>query len=377
MRTILMIPLALVGCIDAADDDPTTSTDQTLHGHGPPVLVLTPQVSGTAARIQSIAPITEDIVWVSGAAGTVLRTTDGGETWVPRPVAGAETLAFRDIHAVSADIAYVLTNNGGANARIYKTVDAGATWTLHYQNTIPLTFYDCFAFWNPWQAVAVPDAEPAGTGDVWRFDAIRMLDGATWENIGDAFGPGVPGEGLFPTSGNCVTTLGQRRAYAVVAGADPSRVVITDDQGDSWTSYDIPIAGGPSGGGMNVLFRDRRHGIISGGDVATPTVPQDNIARTHDGGETWELATPTPFPGAAYALAYLPRGWHHRWLGGHRPQTIVAAGPSGAAWSRDEGDTWDAISDAGTGNFSVEFASARRGWLVGAAGKIIRIDVEH
>jgi photosystem II stability/assembly factor-like uncharacterized protein len=355
----------LSGCAVDVADDTSASTHAIEEARTP---VLTRQVSGTVARLQSIAPITEDIAWVSGASGTILRTTDGGATWVSRGIPGTETLAFRDIHATDVDTAWVLTNNGGPNARIYKTVDGGATWTLEFQSPIDNTFYDCFAFWSPKRAVAVPDAENG------RFDAIRMTDGHTWENIGDSFGPGQIGEGLFPTSGNCVTTLGPRRAWAVLGGADPARVVLTTDGGDTWESHDIPIAGSPTGGGMNVLFRDHRHGIISGGNVATPTELQENFARSSDGGSSWTLATPTPFPGAAYALAYIPRGHGHGC--GHRDHEVFAAGPSGAAWSRDEGDSWELVLGAGTGYFGVEFASSRRGWLVGREGVITRIDFE-
>jgi photosystem II stability/assembly factor-like uncharacterized protein len=313
-------------------------------------------------------------VWVAGTAGTVLRTADGGATWQLRSVAGAETLAFRDIHAVDANTAFVLTNNGGPNARIYKTVDAGATWTLAFQSPISNTFYDCFAFWSPRRAIAIPDAENG------RFEVVRMTDGQTWANIGDLFPSGQPGEGLFPTSGNCVNTLGPRRAWAVIAGADPSRVVATDDGGDTWTSHVIPIAGAPTAGGMNVIFRDRRHGLVTGGDVSTLTVQQDNVARSSDGGETWTLTTPAPFPGPAYGVAYVPRGDRDRDdLDDRRDDCrdrdhpVVATGPGGAAWSSDEGDTWEVLPDI-TAYFSVEFGSRRTGWLVGSLGKIARID---
>lgn len=360
MRILPLFSLFVVALCGCAVDDDRASLTQDLGSRTP---VLTPQTSGTLARLQSIAPINEQIVWVSGAAGTILRTTDGGETWEPRGIPGTEALAFRDIHAVSADIAFVMTNNGGPNARIYKTVDGGLSWTLQFQSPIDGVFYDCFAFWNQHRGIAVPDAE------FGRFEVIRMTDGSTWENIGDRFPAGQAGEGLFPTSGNCVTTLGQHRAWAVLAGASPSRVVLTTDGGDSWSSHPIPIPGGPSGGGMNVLFRDRDHGIVSGGEVTTPTVQQENFARTSDGGLTWTLATPAPFPGAAYALTYVPHG------GCAGDRTVFAAGPSGAAWSRDEGDTWELVPNAATGYFGVEFASHRRGWLVGRDGKITRIDL--
>ena len=62
-------------------------------------------------------------------AGTIRRTTDGGTTWERRPVTGADsTLEFRDVHALSAKVAWVLAAGPGAKSRIYHTRDGGATW---------------------------------------------------------------------------------------------------------------------------------------------------------------------------------------------------------------------------------------------------------
>jgi photosystem II stability/assembly factor-like uncharacterized protein len=361
MRFYLAISiLGLAACVD----EPTTFVDEALARRTTPV--LTPQSSGTTVRLQSIAPISERVAWISGASGTVLRTTDAGATWELHVVPGAETLAFRDIHAVDDRTAWVLTNNGGPDARIYKTIDAGATWTLEFTSPIANTFYDCFAFWTPRRAIAIPDAENG------RFDVVRMEDGQTWDNIGDLFPAGQPGEGLFPTSGNCVTTFGRHRAWAVLAGASPSRVVATGDDGDTWASFPIPIPGGPTSGGMNVRFRDPHHGIVSGGDVTRPADLQINFARSHDGGQTWDVAASAPFPGAAYGLSYaLDEDDEDDDCG----TAVFAAGPGGAAWSRDEGDNWELLAGAATGYFSVEMASRHRGWLVGNGGAITRIDL--
>jgi photosystem II stability/assembly factor-like uncharacterized protein len=338
---------------------------------------LTPQVSGTINRLDSVAPVNKRVVWASGRAGTVLRTIDGGATWETRSVPGAETLAFRDIHAESKNVAFVLSNNGGPNARIYKTDDGGETWTLQFQSPIDNTFYDCFAFWSPRRAIAIPDAENG------RFDVVRMTDGHTWENIGDLFPAGQPGEGFFPSSGTCITTLGPRRAWAVSGGAAQPRVIATTDGGDTWASYGIPMGGTATSGGLSILFRDRRHGILGGGDVAALTVQQDNFARSSDGGKTWDLATPSPFPGPIYGMGYARRGGgdddrdgdfddDHCHGGNH--VRIVATGPGGTAWSPDEGDTWESLPAEVTGYVSVAFANHRTGWLVGTAGRILRVD---
>jgi hypothetical protein len=51
---------------------------------------------------------------------------------------------------------------------------------------------------------------------------------------------------------------------------------------------------------------------------------------------------------------------------------VVATGPAGAAWTRDEGNTW--ISLPGVQNYwAVAFANHEAGWLVGTDGRILKI----
>ncbi len=119
---------------------------------------LTPQDSGTTNRLQAVSPVNDLVVWASGVGGTFTRTTDGGETWEAGVVPGAETLEFRDVEGVSADVAYLLAAGPGDASRIYKTEDGGATWDLQIQNTDPLGFWDCFAFWNATEGLTMADS---------------------------------------------------------------------------------------------------------------------------------------------------------------------------------------------------------------------------
>ena len=51
---------------------------------------------------------------------------------------------------------------------------------------------------------------------------------------------------------------------------------------------------------------------------------------------------------------------------------MVATGPSGAAWSPDEGDRWmllEGVKDY----WAVAFANPRAGWLVGTEGRILKL----
>ncbi len=346
----------LAGC--SAPSSPTSEAGPVL-ARPAAAPTLTPQTSGTTNRLQAISVVSPRIAWASGLGGTFVVTTDGGETWRVGVVPGAENLQFRDVEAVSARVAYLMAAGSGADSRIYKTEDGGATWTLQFQNQDPAAFYDCFAFWTPKRGIVFSDAVDG------RFPVLRTTDGENWEDIGDQLPTALPGEVAFAASGTCVTTQAGRRGWILTGGAEQARVLATRDGGDSWEAFPTPIVQGTElAGGFTIDFRDPHHGILAGGDLADPNVPTNNVAVSDDGGRTWEPAAPTPFPGAAFGLSYV-RGLGQR--------TVVATGPGGAAWSADEGGSWVLLP--GVENFwAVAFASPQAGWLVGTEGRILKLE---
>jgi photosystem II stability/assembly factor-like uncharacterized protein len=319
---------------------------------------LTPQSSGTSSRLQAISPVSSRIVWASGTGGTWVVTTDGGTTWRAGVVPGAEALEFRDVEGVSDRVAYLLAAGPGDRSRVYKTGDGGESWTLQFTGADSAAFYDCFAFWSPTRGIAMSDAVNG------RFPVIRTANGQDWVELGDRMPPAQAGEGAFAASGTCVAVHGDKHAWIATGAAAKARVLATSDGGGSWQAYDTPVVqGSTTSGGISLDFRDARHGILGGGDLAAPTTTSRNIARSVDGGRTWQPVTATPFPGAVYGLSYVPG------LG----KTVVATGPSGAAWSPDEGDQW--FSLPGVENYwAVAFAGPEAGWLVGTDGRILKIE---
>jgi photosystem II stability/assembly factor-like uncharacterized protein len=321
-------------------------------------------MSGTAFRFFAVSPVNDRVVWASAAGGTYALTTDGGTTWRARAVPGAETLQFRDVEGVSAKVAYLLSAGEGPNNRIYKTEDGGDTWSLQFQaGPDPRNFYDCFDFWTPKRGITFADAVEG------RFPVIKTTDGQTWQDIGNRLPPAQPGEAGFAASGTCVATHGGQRAWIGTGAAARARVLRTTDGGAHWTAHFLPSGfrqGTSTSGAVSISFRDHRHGILGGGDVVASAEPQKNVARSADGGVTWTLATPTPFTGAVYGLSY---------VGGSQKLTVVATGPSGAAWSPDEGDTWSLLPRV-SDFWAVGFASRKAGWLVGGQGKILKISFD-
>ena len=107
-----------------------------------------PQKSNTAASLHGLSVVNASVVWASGTGGTFVRTTDGGETWQAGSVTGGEKLDFRNVYAVDDKTAYLMSIGNGNESRIYKTTDAGKTWSLQYTEQNPKAFLDCMAFWT-------------------------------------------------------------------------------------------------------------------------------------------------------------------------------------------------------------------------------------
>jgi photosystem II stability/assembly factor-like uncharacterized protein len=338
---------------------------------------VTPQESGTTVRFYAVSPVDARVVWAGGNLGTFARTLDGGQTWVSRQMPGAETLQFRDVEGVSKDVAYLLSAGPGTDSRIFKTDDGGNTWTEQIRNTDPNGFWDCFAFWTPRRGILMGDSVEG------RFPVHRTTDGQHWVDIGNRLPPAQPGEAAFAASGTCAATQGGHNAWLATGGAPVARILRTTDGGNTWQSSATPIQpqGTPVSGNVSVDFRDARRGIVGGGDVVDSAAPQMNVARSHDGGKSWRLTTPTPFLGAVYGITYTRN--HHEDDpddgdddddGGDRAlRRVVATGPGGTAWSPDEGKSWTLLPGI-TNCWAVAFATQRTGWLGCGAGRIFRID---
>ena len=317
------------------------------------VPVWTNQPSGVTARLRGVSAVTVNVAWASGNGGTVLRTSDGGTTWKRLTIAGAEQLDFRDIDAVSEDVAFVLSIGSGESSRIYKTIDAGRTWALQFTNTDPKAFFDAMAFWNPNRGIAFSDSVDG------QLVILRTTDGGkTWTRVPAAgLPPALDNEGAFAASGTNVAVMGRDHVWI---GTSTSRVLRSTDGGLTWAAASTPLATGSSAGIFSIAFRDTNHGIVVGGDYRKESEAIDNAAITSDGGRTWTALK--GLTGFRSVVTYLPNS-----------STVIALGPQGADLSLDDGKTWTPLTGA-TGLHT--FSAAGRGraaWGAGENGRIFKL----
>jgi photosystem II stability/assembly factor-like uncharacterized protein len=340
----------------------------------------TVQTSGVTARLRGVSAVNEHIAWASGADSTVLRTTDGGATWKKITVT-ADKLDFRDIDAIDARTAYILSIGNGPASRIYKTIDAGATWTLQFKNEEPKAFFDAMSFWDATHGIVFGDSIDG------KFCIMTTENGGkTWVRVpANALPPALENEGAFAASGTNIALFGEFHAWIGTGAGAKSRVLATTDRGRTWRVTDTPLAAGPSAGIFSIAFRDAMHGVVVGGDYTKENEAVDNLAVTSDGGFTWTLVT--GLTGFRSVVAYvpgasdLPRPSGANSANAPTP-TLVAVGPSGSDYSYDNGLTWKALDGPGFDTLSFVPRSFPRGggvrarpiaFAAGARGSIGRL----
>jgi photosystem II stability/assembly factor-like uncharacterized protein len=313
------------------------------------------QSSGTTARFRGVSAASSKVAWASGGGGTYARTTDGGASWQSSVMPGASELDFRDVEAVDADTAYLLSIGNGEQSRIYKTTDGGRDWALQFTNHNEKAFFDAFAFWDARTGIALSDPVDG------KFILIKTTDGgATWKEIPQTTSPrAIQGDGAFAASGTCIAVQGKRTVWFGTGGGASARVFRSTDGGLTWRVASTPItAGNASSGIFSIAFKDARNGVIVGGDYKKENESSNNIATTTDGGATWALAKGSRLSGFRSAVSYVP---------GRHGLMLVAVGPSGSDYSVDNGASWKSLDS--TGYHAVSFAGPD-GWAVGEKGRV-------
>ena len=325
-------------------------------------LPLTPrwtvQTSGVTGRLRGVSAVSERVAWASGANSTVLRTSNGGVTWQKLNVT-PDALDFRDVDAINANTAYALSIGNGPASRIYKTTDAGKTWTMQFKSDDEKVFLDAMSFWDADNGIVFGDSV-----DGKLYILTTNNGGQTWSRVPTAnLPPALEGEGAFAASGTNIALFGKSHAWIGTGAGAKARVLRTSDRGQTWQVSDTPLAAGPSSGIFSIAFRDAQHGIVVGGDYRKEQEAVDNLAVTNDGGVTWKLVK--GLSGFRSVVGYAPR-----------TKTLVALGPSGGDYSTDDGQTWTKID--GPGFDTLSFVPRKAiGWGAGANGSIAHLSLRN
>jgi photosystem II stability/assembly factor-like uncharacterized protein len=136
-----------------------------------------------------------------------------------------------------------------------------------------------------------------------------------------------------------------------------ARVFYSKNRGKSWKVYNTPIVKGTAGSGIfGIAMRDKKNGVIVGGNYEKPDEMNNNLAFTSNGGKSWNLAK--GLNGYRSGVSFIDKN------------TIIAVGSNGSDISTDGGKTWKNL-DKGNYN-AVQSLGEGSTWAVGPKGMVAK-----
>lgn len=287
--------------------------------------------AGAAVPIRQIAvdSQTKGILYASSKLFDVpgiFQSSDGGTSWssmvLPQPndpLYANGQVAFWALDPKTPAILYVgLTGTGAPTPTyVYKTTDAGATWTQIYQE---------YSLYNLVLSSSIPDTlylikNPGFSGAV-NSRVVKSADGGqTWQEMGD-----LPANYSDYSDWLVLDPQNPDHLYLSLAGEG---VLKSTDAGGSWQSANFAS---PEGSSITQLIIDPQtptvfYAIVSG--------EASGIFKSSDSGQTWDAVNSGVPDGQVKVLVLDPA----------RPTTLYAAFLGhGVFRSINGGETWSAVS---------------------------------
>jgi photosystem II stability/assembly factor-like uncharacterized protein len=268
------------------------------------------------------------------------------------------------ISFVSARLGWVLATRGQAGT-VLRTSDGGRSWVRLSHPSLPfnmpsLQFVDARHGW-------LTSLSPVSCGGYkappCRTIVLRTADGGRhWTRLGAPV-----------TAGNAVSFIDPYHGWLMSSRLScpricTERLYATADGGTTWR----PLATAPRLPLMTMSWVDQRHGWVAGGDLVTC---RSAIYATADGGRTWtrQLA-PGGLPGLLQVgMLDAQRGWAvggrcpgRCSMGGCDDYTLYRTVDGGTRWTREHSSRqawWNVTRTYGGFPGPPRFVTARDGWI--------------
>ena len=285
------------------------------------------QNSGTTKSFHNLYFLNENLGWVCGYDGTILKTSDGGQNWISHNLGTLD-----DVHAIyfkdpSIGWAVLYEYVPDRHGSIIHTTDGGDIWNVQlseWGNTLhSIHFSDENNGWVAGSNGIVFHTTNGGTtwfqqypptGGGWLWPIFFIDNNIGW-TIGD------PLFGLFKSTNG----------------------------GNNWVSYYVPMVVQV----LSIVFLDNQTGWLCGA--------QGQIVKSIDGGITWQnLQSGT----SEYLRDIYFIDYNTGWCVGHNG-TILYTVNGGTSWNSEISNTSEILR-------AVQFVNNQVGWVVGENGIILK-----
>jgi photosystem II stability/assembly factor-like uncharacterized protein len=233
------------------------------------------QTSGVAANLTSVSAVDNNVCWIGGEGGVVLRTTNGGTNWTN--VGGGSVIGTTNgvvnVYALDANTCIASAVSPGGATFAYRTINGGSNWTQVF--TQSPGFIDAICMTSASTGFMVGD--PVNS----RWSLFKTnTGGATWDSTGLYLtAPG--GEAGW---NNSLYINGSNIWF----GTGNSKIYYSSDNGTKWTAQITPVVNTHS------LSFSGNTGIAAG----STSTGVGAISISTNNGTTW---TSGPFTGSGSA----------------------------------------------------------------------------
>lgn len=292
-------------------------------------------VSTTLRKLSFVDSLTG---WAVGEAGTIIRTTDGGNSW---------EIQNSNVHTFITDVFFLDDNIGWAttiedvfpfNSVILKTTNGGESWSANY-------FPDPSAYIRTIIFVDTLNGFVGGASIAYTTDG-----GNSWleSEIDSNFVSGYPVYNF--------DFYNKQFGYACGGLIDRAGVVWrTSNSGVSWTAHGIS-----ADEVFDLFLFDSLNALTLSGDPEGLFLMAK--IKTTDAGMTW-TSDSLSFFGLSFAIDF--RTYNEGWSASGYKFLITT----------DRGETWDEVATPGSVIiYDLQFTDARTGYAVGDSGVILKTD---
>ena len=300
-------------------------------------------VFSRGGRVTAVAGVTSDEkVYYMGTAGGVFKTTDAGQTWTPVTDGQINVGSIGALAVAESDPNIVYVGTGTADPRsnvsngdgVYKSTDAGKTWKHVGLEKAGLIAKIRVHPTNPnlvYAAVVGNAFGPSKDRGVYR----SKDGGATWEQIyAVSENTGANDLTMDPKNPNVMIAAMwtvRRQPWTIDSGSTVDGLVKTIDGGDHWTKLGGGLPTGVMVGKIGVSISgadsNRVYALIEAAD------DRGGVYRSDDGGGAWTRVYSN--------RALLQRAFYYTHLFADPvDKDLVYATNTGAFKSTDGGKTW-------------------------------------
>ncbi len=292
----------------------------------------------------AVAPSDANVVWVgtgdafctrmSTSGDGIYKSTDAGKTWTNMGLRDSQHIARIMIHPTNPDIVYVAAMghlfSTNAERGVFKTADGGKTWrkVLYIDDKVGAV--------DLMLVRSAPDTLYAAM-----YDKVRE----PWN-----YEMGGPGSGIYKTTDGGAN-------WTRLAGGLPTgrigRIGLDVFQKDPRILYAIVENGNPRPATPQEAEQDKRRG-----GAPRPRTMGNEVYRTDDGGLSWRKVN----KGYEAALDKAPYSFNMLRMDQQDPGTVYVTGQSLAS-TNDGGKTWQGLSWPSNGVFERGFGDWRTLWV--------------